>query len=122
MTHQKYAQAVLTMPPSRPVCRAQIFRGRERFQADLLVRGAVHPVLANQFLLPPAQPRQLGADGLDDVRVRGPRLVQRPAQQLQIGPAAAQERHPGRGERGELEHERQVVGQLRVCGREPARR
>ena len=45
--------------------------------------------------------------------------MQCPAQQLQVGSVAPQQRHAVWAERGELQHHRQVVGQLGVGWLEP---
>jgi hypothetical protein len=45
--------------------------------------------------------------------------VQRVAQQFQVGPVPAEQGRTARGERGEVEHHRQVVGQFGVRRLEP---
>ena len=72
----------------------------------------------------PAMPGQRVADRLDDPGVRGADVAERELEQLEAGPVLLQQdRSVDRvGDRGVLQHHRQVVGQLTVGVDEPAAR
>ena len=89
---------------------------REGLEADLLVRRALGGEPANALALDRAESRQAGAERVEQVRVGARRVLEAAAEQLERRPVLAQHRLAvaGRCERGELEHQRQVVGQLAV--------
>src|SRR6187431_3416366 len=125
MTHSRIAPAltrtVLSDESSRMCSRRHhLWRG-EGLEADRLFGRAFA-----------RYPRDLGAtidrkrwealhQGVEDVRVGTPRIVQPEPKELDRGPVLGQHRLTAAlgGERGEGEHHSEVVGQLRVGERQP---